>query len=74
MTNMKLKLALLITLLATARFACASATQSQADLGVLSFSESQGTPRSNDREEELYSGATEIRGPQRAPGLGVVGW
>src|SRR5260221_4703046 len=56
---MKLKLALLIVLLATSRFACASATQSQADVSVLSFSESQGAPRSNDREEELYSGATD---------------
>ncbi len=56
---MKLKLALLIVLLATARFACAAATQSQPDLGVLSFSESQGAPRANDHEEELYSGATD---------------
>src|SRR5258708_7839739 len=56
---MKLKLALLTLLLATARSACAAATQSQPDLGVLSFGESQGAPRANDREEELYSGATE---------------
>jgi HEAT repeat protein len=56
---MKLKLALLILLLGAVRFACAAATQSQVDPGVLSFAESQSAPRANDREEELYSDATE---------------
>ena len=56
---MKLKLALLILLLAMARFAGATATQSQADTSVLSFGDSQGVPRTNEREEDLYSDATE---------------
>src|SRR5258708_26790602 len=57
--NMKLKLTLLILLFAMARFAGATATESQADARVLGFSESQGAPKGNDREAELYSEATQ---------------